>query len=410
MSAVKFLKIFKIGIIIGMNIFIFIMVFLLGAAAGALAFIFKYMAVSKENAAKEQKIKDLTENLEKQGAARDSLKTEFENIAVKVLEDKSAKFSDMNKRELDTIVAPFKEKIDEFKNKVESIHISENQQRAVLNAELKRLMELNKQVSEEANNLADALKGENKMQGIWGELNIERIFESAGMIKGVHYNAQQSFDTEDGRKMPDYTVNLPENKHIIIDSKTSLTAYEKYFNSQNEEERKESLKNHILSVKKHIDELSKKNYQDLPSLNQPEYVLMFIPLDAASSLAVKEAPEILEYAFNKNVVIVTPSTLLATMKTVSYIWRQENQKKNVLEIAKQGGMLYDKFVSFAQILSEADKKMAEAKNKTEEAVKRLSNSDKKGDSLIERVQKLKELGASVKKEMPKELLDKNDTL
>jgi DNA recombination protein RmuC len=228
------------------------------------------------------------------------------------------------------------------------------------------------------------------------------------MIKGVHYNAQQSFGTEEGRKMPDYTVNLPEDKHIIIDSKTSLTAYEKYYNSQIEEEKKSFLKEHILSVKKHIDELSKKNYQDLPSLNQPEYVLMFIPLDAASALAVKESPEILEYAFAKNVVMVTPSTLLATMKTVSYIWRQENQKKNVLEIAKQGGLLYDKFVSFAQILAEADKKMTEAKDKTEEAIKRLSGSDKKGDSLVERVQKLKELGASVKKDMPKELLDGNN--
>ena len=380
-----------------------IMIFLAGAACGAAFLVFRYVSALKENAAKEQKIKDLTEELAKQSGMQGSLKIEFENIASKILEDKSVKFSDMNKRELDGIVAPFKEKIDEFKNKVESIHIYENEQRAVLNAELKRLTELNKQVSEEANNLADALKGESKMQGIWGELNIERIFESAGMIKGVHYAAQQSFGTEDGRKMPDYIVNMPEDKHIVIDSKTSLTAYERYYNSQSAEEKKAFLKEHIISVRKHIDELSKKNYQDLPALNQPEYVLMFIPLDAASSLAVKESPEILEYAFAKNVVMVTPSTLLATMKTVAYIWRQENQKKNVLEIAKQGGLLYDKFVSFAQILVDADKKMSEAKEKTEEAVKRLSSPDKKGDSLIDRVQKLKELGASVKKDMPKEL-------
>lgn len=386
----------------------FMIIFLLGAACGAAFFIFRYIGVSKENAAKEQKIKDLTENLEKQNGMRDSLKTEFENIASKIMDDKSVKLSDMNKRELDTIVAPFKEKIDEFKNKVESIHNFENQQRAVLNAELKRLMELNKQVSEEANNLAGALKGESKLQGIWGELNIERIFESAGMVKGVHYTAQQSIGTEEGRRMPDYIVNLPEDKHIIIDSKTSLTAYEKYYNAENEQNKKTFLKEHITSIKKHIEELSKKNYQDLPTLNQPEYVLMFIPIDAASALAVKNSPEILDYAFSKNVVMVTPSTLMATMKTVSYIWRQENQKKNVLEIAKQGGLLYDKFVSFAQILVDADKKMSEAKNRTEEAIKRLSDSDKKGDSLIERVQKLKELGASVKKDMPKELLENNN--
>ncbi|MDR1196155.1 MAG: DNA recombination protein RmuC [Endomicrobium sp.] len=391
-----------------MNIFMFIIMFILGAACGAAFFIFKFVMVSKENAAKEQKIKDLSEEIEKQNKERDSLKTEFENIASKILEEKSSKIFDINKRELDGIVAPFKEKIDEFKNKVESIHIAENQQRAVLNAELKRLMELNKQVSEEANNLAVALKGESKLQGIWGELNIERIFESAGMVKGVHYSAQRSVETEEGRKIPDYIVNLPEDKHIIIDSKTSLTAYEKYYNAETEQEKKIFLKDHITSIKKHIEELSGKNYQDLPALNQPEYVLMFIPVDAASALAVKESPEILDYAFAKNVAMVTPSTLMATMKTVAYIWRQENQKKNVLEIAKQGGLLYDKFVSFAQILIDADKKMSEAKAKTEEAVKRLSETDKKGDSLIERVQKLKELGASAKKDMPKELSEENN--
>jgi DNA recombination protein RmuC len=386
----------------------FIIVFLLGAACGAAFFIFRFINISKDNAAKEQKIKDLSQEIEKQSKIQDSLKIEFENIASKILEDKSSKFSDMNKRELDGIVTPFKEKIDEFRNKVESMHISENQQRAVLNAELERLMELNRQVSEEANNLAGALKGESKLQGIWGELNIERIFESAGMIKGIHYNAQQSIGIGESRKVPDYTVNLPEGKHIIIDSKTSLTAYEKYYNAENEQEKKVFLKEHIISIKKHIEELSKKNYQDLPALNQPEYVLMFVPIDAASALAIKNSPEILDYAFAKNVVTVTPSTLMATMKTVAYIWRQENQKKNVLEIAKHGGMLYDKFVSFAQILIDADKKISEAKTKTEEAVKRLSDSEKKGDSLIERVQKLKELGASVKKDMPKELLEKNN--
>lgn len=391
-----------------MNIAMFIIMFLFGAACGAAFFVLRYIAVSKENAAKEQRIKDLSEELEKQSKMQNSLKAEFENIASKVLEEKSSKFSDMNKKEIDGIVAPFKEKIDEFKNKVESIHISENQQRAVLNAELKRLMELNKQVSEEANNLADALKGESKLQGIWGELNIERIFESAGMIKGVHYTVQQSIETEEGRRMPDYVLNLPEDKHMVIDSKTSLTAYEKYYNAETDQEKKIFLKDHISSIKKHIDELSKKNYQDLPALNQPDYVLMFIPIDAASSLAIKNSPELLEYAFSKNVVMITPSTLLATMKTVGYMWRQENQKKNVLEIAKQGGLLYDRFVSFVEVLKEADSFIEKAKGKTEDAIKKLSNPDRKGESLIGRAERLKELGASVKKEIPKELLENNN--
>ena len=333
------------------------------------------------------------------------LKIEFENIASKVLDEKNSKISELNKQALENVVSPFKEKIDEFKTKVENIHLDEAKQREVLNAELKRLMELNKQVSEEANNLAEALKGESKIQGIWGEISIERIFEAAGMIKDIHYIAQQSIDTEDGKKMPDYIVNLPEDKHIVIDSKTSLTAYEKYYNTQDEEEKKVFLKEHITTVKKHIDELAEKNYQNLPTLNQPDYVFMFIPLDPAAMLALTADPKISEYAFKKNIVIITPSSLMATMKTVAYIWRQENQKKNVLEIAKQGGLLYDRFVDFINVLAEADTFVGKAKSKTEDALKRLSNPERKGDSLIGRAEKLKELGSSVKKEIPKELLE-----
>ncbi|MDR1941875.1 MAG: DNA recombination protein RmuC [Endomicrobium sp.] len=395
-----------------MGILAALALFVAGAAAASAFFAAKYVSLSKENAAKEQKIKDLGELLQQQSEMRNMLKGEFENIALKVLDDKNSKISEMNRLAVENVVVPFKEKIDEFKSKIENMHIYEVQQRAVMDSELKRLMELNKQISKEANNLAGALKGESKFQGIWGELGIEKILESSGMVKGIHYFAQQSCETQEGRKMPDFIVNLPENKHIVIDSKTSLTAYERYFNCEDEFGKQEFLKEHAASVKKHVDELSKKNYQDLPALSQPDYVLMFIPLDAASALALKSFPGLLEYAFSKNVVIVTPSTLLAAMKTVGYMWRQENQKKNVLEIAKQGGMLYDKFVSFTQALIEADKKIDEAKIKTQEAVKRLSFADKKGDSLIERAQKLKELGAAVKKEMPKELSGgiENDSL
>ena len=188
------------------------------------------------------------------------------------------------------------------------------------------------------------------------------------MIKDIHYIAQQSIDTEDGKKMPDYIVNLPEDKHIVIDSKTSLAAYEKYYNTQDEEEKKVFLKEHITSVKKHIDELAEKNYQNLPTLNQPDYVFMFIPLDPAAMLALTADPKISEYAFKKNIVIITPSSLMATMKTVAYIWRQENQKKNVLEIAKQGGLLYDRFVDFINVLRSGHF-VGKAKSKTEDAPK-----------------------------------------
>ncbi|MDR2427663.1 MAG: DNA recombination protein RmuC [Endomicrobium sp.] len=384
-----------------------ILYILIGIIAGVSFLLHKYMAVVKDNAAKEQKIKDLEENIKRQLGINDSLKIEFENIASKVLEEKIAKITDLNKTSLENVVAPFKVKIDEFKNKVENLQIYEAEKISGLQKELEKLINLNKQVSEEANNLAGALKGENKLQGIWGELTLERIFEYAGMIEDVHYHSQEQFKEESGRKIPDYIVNLPDRKRIVVDAKTSLGAYEKYYNSQNEADKKIYLKEHSVSIKKHIDELAEKDYANLQGLNQPEYVLMFVPIEGAVSLAVADKPDLVGYAFKKNIIIVTPSTLLATLKTVEYIWRQENQKKNVLEIAKVGGNLYDKFVTFAEILLDANRKITEAKDKTEEALKRLSSSDKKGDSLVARAQKLKELGSPTNKEIPKDLL--NDT-
>jgi DNA recombination protein RmuC len=380
---------------------------LIGVIVGVSFLLHKYMAVVKDNAAKEQKIKDLEENIKKQVGINDSLKIEFENIASKILEEKNAKITDLNKTSLENVVAPFKIKIDEFKNKVENLQIYEAEKISGLQKELEKLINLNKQVSEEANNLAGALKGENKLQGIWGELTLERIFEYAGMIEGMHYNSQEQFKEESGRKIPDYIVNLPDGKRIVVDAKTSLGAYEKYYNSKNESDKKIYLKEHSVSIKKHIDELAGKDYANLQGLNQPEYVLMFVPIENAVSLAVADKPNLVGYAFKKNIIIVTPSTLLTTLKTVEYIWRQENQKKNVLEIAKVGGNLYDKFVTFAEILLDVNRKITEAKDKTEEALKRLSSSDKKGDSLVARAQKLKELGSPTNKEISKDLL--NDT-
>ncbi|MDR0977646.1 MAG: DNA recombination protein RmuC [Endomicrobium sp.] len=378
----------------------------IGFTAGTACVLFKYMAAARDNAVKDQRIKDLEENLKKQSGINDSLKIEFENIASKVLDGQNAKITDLNKISLENVVAPFKTKIDEFKNKVENLQIYEAERMSSLQKELEKLVTLNKQVSEEANNLAGALKGENKLQGIWGELALERIFEYAGMIKGVHYSSHEQFKEEGGgRKIPDYIVNLPDGKHIIVDAKTSLSAYEKYYNSESESDKKIYLKEHTLSIKKHIDELAEKKYTDLNGLNQPEYVLMFVPLDGAVSLSAADRPGLAGYAFKKNVIIVTPSTLLATLKTVEYIWQQENQKKNVLEIAKVGGNLYDKFVTFTETLLDVRKKITEAKDKTEEAVRRLSASDKQGDSLVARAQKLKELGSAAKKEISGELLN-----
>ncbi|MDR1474634.1 MAG: DNA recombination protein RmuC [Endomicrobium sp.] len=384
-----------------MNAFLYVF---FGIILGAALVLYKYIAAVRDNAVKGQRIKDLEENIKKQSGINDVLKTEFENIASRVLEEKNTKITDLNKNSFENVIAPFKIKIDEFKNKVENLQIYEAEKMSGLQKELEKLVNLNRQVSQEANNLAVALKGENKLQGIWGELTLKRIFEFAGMIEGVHYTSQQQFKEEDGKKIPDYTIILPAGKHIVVDAKTSLGAYEKYYNSQNESDKKIYLKEHSLSLKKHVDELAKKEYTDLHGLNQPEYILMFVPLEGAVSLAVLDRADLVGYAFKKNIIIVTPSTLLTTLKTVEYIWRQENQRKNVLEIAKVGGNLYDKFVTFAETLLEANKKISEAKDKTEEAIKRLSYTDKKGESLIARAQKLKELGSPTKKEMPKELI------
>jgi DNA recombination protein RmuC len=387
-----------------MNTITSIFLFLSGIAAGICLFAFKYISLSKDNAAKEQKIQNLTENIENQTRLSSNLKNEFENIASKILEEKNAKITDLNRTSLESIVSPFRVKIDEFRNRIEDLNTSEAEKISGLRKELENLMSLNKQLSTDANNLAVVLKGENKLQGIWGEMCIERIFEYAGMTEDVNYVSQKQFKVDGEKKIPDYIVKLPDGKHIVIDAKTSLVAYEKYYNPQNETDKRIYLKDHSASIKKHIDDLALKDYTGLPGLNQPEYALMFVPLDGAISLALADKPDLIEYAFKKNIAIVTPSTLLATLKTIQYIWRQENQKKNVLEIAKQGGSLYDKFVTFIQILKEADKKISEAKSKTVEAIKRLSTSDKKGNSLIARVQRLKDLGSPTKKEIPEDFL------
>jgi DNA recombination protein RmuC len=387
-----------------MNIISSILLFTVGVLIGIFLIIFKYVSALKDNATKEQKIKDLSENVARYTQINDNLRIEFENIASKILEEKNNKITDFSKNSLEGIMIPFRVKIDEFKNKIEKLQIYEAEKISGLHNELEKLINLNKQISEEANNLASALKGNNKFQGIWGELNIKRIFEYVGMIEGINYLSQKQFKNYDKVNIPDYIVILPEKKHIIIDAKTSLSAYERYHSSQDKTEKKNYLKEHSTSIKKHIDELASKNYDDLIEINQPKYILMFVPIDEAVSLALIDKPDITAYAFKKNIVIVTPSTLLATLKIIEHTWHHENQKKNVIEIAKQGGNLYDKFVMFVQILIEADKKIYEARNKTQEAIKRLYSSNKKGDSLIENAQKLKELGSSVKKEISEELL------
>ena len=331
-------------------------------------------------------------------------KLEFEKLADRIFEQKSQKFTTQNQHNLDAILAPFKTQIKAFEEKVDQTYKDESKERISLQAEIKQLVSMNKQLSDDANNLASALKGESKTQGDWGELRLEMILQKAGLTKGIHYSTQGGFRDEEGAlKKPDFIIHLPEDKHLIIDSKVSLTAYEQYFNANSEADRAVFLKQHIQSLKKHIQDLSGKSYQKLEQINTPDYVMAFIPIEPAFTLAYQHDESLVEEALAKNIVIVTTSTLLATMRTVSFIWKQENQKKNVLEIAKKSGELYDKFVGFVDDLIDVGKRMDSAKKSYEGAMNKLSQG--KGN-LIRRADAMKQLGLATNKSLPQTLTDR----
>ncbi len=331
---------------------------------------------------------------------------EFENIANRLLEEKSHKFTLQNQKQLGEVLNPLKEKIKEFREDIEKRFLEETKDIVSLKSEIAHLHQLNQQLSSDANNLASALKGESKTQGDWGEFRLEILLERAGLVKGTHFMVQPSFKDENGQdKRPDFVIRLPEEKHLIIDSKVSLTAYEKYFNADTDEKRTKHLKAHIDSIRNHIKDLGSKNYQQLYQINSPDYLLLFVPLESAFSLALENDSRLFLDALERNIVVVTTSTLLATLRTVSYIWKQEKQKNNVLEIARQSGKLYDKFVNFVDDLKMIGQRLAGAQNAYDGAMNKLVESKKFGDTLVGRAQKIKELGAKTSKALPKEMLD-----
>ena len=342
--------------------------------------------------------KDEVENLKK------TFTSEFENLANKILDDKSKKFTEQNKVNLENVLNPLKENISKFEKKVDETYKTEAAERNSLKGEIKALVMLNKQISEEANNLAKALKGDTKKQGNWGEIILEKVLERSGLQKGVEYEMQVSITADDGKRLqPDVIVYLPDKKHVAIDSKVSLIAYNSFVNSTIDDEREQHLLAHITSVKTHIKGLSEKNYQSLNGLNTPDFVLMFMPIESSFSLAVQADNELFNYAWERKIVIVSPSTLLATLRTISSIWKQERQTRNAIEIAKQSGELYDKFVGFLNDLIEVGKKMDSTKKSYEEAMNKFSSG--KGN-LIKRAETIKELGAKTTKDIPQTLLER----
>jgi len=329
---------------------------------------------------------------------------EFENIANRLLEEKSQKFTEQNRTNLDVILNPLKEKIKEFEDKVDKAYKAENEERITLKTEIRNLVELNKQISEEANNLAQALKGDNKMQGNWGEVILEKVLERSGLVKDHEYKLQFSTVNEEGKRIqPDVVIMLPDNKHIIIDSKVSLVAYEQCVNCGDDTERDRFRKLHVDSVRNHIRMLSEKNYTRGSDINAPDFVLLFIPIEASFSVAVQGDQELFGYAWEKKVVIVSPSTLLATLKTIASIWKQEYQNRNAMEIARQGGDLYDKFVGFVEDLISVGKKMKDSQTAYEAAMNKLVQG--KGN-LVKRTEDLKKLGVKVGKNLPPTLIER----
>lgn len=379
-----------------------------GVKEGSLSDSLQQLSVARtENSHLKEKLEtQKTELLEVQKIFRES----FENLANRILDEKSKKFTEANSANIGQILKPLGEKIKEFQERVEKTYVEESQQRFSLEKEIKRLYELNIQVTRETNNLTNALKGEAKTQGNWGEMILETILEKSGLIKGTHFSVQQSITAEDGSRMqPDVLIHLPENKNMIVDSKVSLTAYERFYSAGDNDEKKLALAQHIASIKMHVRELSDKNYQNLYNINSPDFVLMFLPVEPAFGLAVLNDADLFFEAFNRNVVIVSPSTLLATLRTVSSIWRFENQNKNAVKIAEQSGKLYDKFVAFVEDLQEIGKKIGDTQHSYENALSKLQSGT---GNLIKRAEDIRKLGAKTCKRLPARIVDeieRNDT-
>lgn len=354
---------------------------------------------------------NLQEKLNSQTSELEKLQVRFTNefklVANSILKQNSEEFSKAHQKELNDILTPLKEKIQLFETSVEKKYIDETKERSSLKQEIRQLMEMNNTLNDQAQNLTNALKGDNKKQGNWGEMVLERILESSGLIKGEEYETQFSDTNVDNKRIqPDIIIKLPDDKHIIVDSKVSLVSYERYTNSNDEEERELELKNHVLSVKSHVKILSEKNYQTGIGVNSPDFVLLFIPIESSFSAAVQGDESLYNYAWDRKVVIVSPTTLLATLRTIASVWKHERQTKNAIEIADKAGRLYDKFKSFIDDMQKIDRGINATRTAYDDAFNKLKSGT---GNLIRRAETIKELGAKTSKSLPQDLiLDSND--
>ena len=329
---------------------------------------------------------------------------EFENLANKILDEKSNKFTEQNKENMKNILSPLQDKIQLFEKKVEDTHKESIDYHAALRQQILGLSEMNAQMSKETINLTKALKGDSKMQGNWGELVLERVLEKSGLEKDREYFVQQGHTTDDGNRVfPDVVINLPDGKKMIVDSKVTLTAYERFINEDDDTIKEQHLKNHVAAIKRHVEDLGTKNYQDLYQIQSPDFVLLFIPIEPAFALALNEDTKLYNRAFEKNIVIVTPSTLLATLRTIDSMWANQKQQDNALEIARQAGALYDKFEGFLSDLIKIGKKIDESKIEYSGAMNKLVEGN---GNIITSIEKLKKMGAKAKKSLPENILNR----
>ena len=364
--------------------------------------------LKSELSAKEERIKILNEKIkeaqETKEETEERLTKEFENLAHKILDLNSEKFKKQNKEQIDTLLSPLSEQIEKFKKKVEDNNEKGVERNAMLMQKIISLESLNNKLSQDSLNLANALRGDSKTQGDWGESRLELLLEKSGLTNGVHFSKQAAYKDDEGKlKKPDFIIKLPENKHLIIDSKVSLTAYVEYYNAEDEITEQQAIKRHLDSIKRHYMELSDKDYPNLYGINTPDHVLMFVPNEPALMLALNEDKNLYLNALEKNIVLVSASTLLATLSTVASIWKQEDQKRNALEIAKEGGLLYDKFEGFVQDLIKVGKSIKSSKDSYEDAMSKLTEGR---GNIIKKIENLKDLGAKTKKSLPQNIIDR----
>ena len=358
--------------------------------------IVRYQADIENLQQKNSEQKDEVEKLQ------EKFTKEFENLANKILEEKSLKFTERNEKNIKNILTPLNEKILLFEKKVEESQKENISIHSALKEQILNLQTQNIKITQEAENLTKALKGDSKMQGNWGELVLERVLEKSGLEKDREYTVQQSFTRDDGsRVLPDVIINLPDGKKMVVDSKVSLTDYERYVNAEDELKEK-YLKDHLNSLRRHVDQLSAKKYEDLYEMESPDFVLMFVPIEPAFAIAINHDSSLYNKAFEQNIIIVTPATLLATLRTIDSMWNNEKQQRNAIEIARQAGALYDKFEGFVGDLMKVGKKMDDAKSEYRGAMNKLIEGR---GNIVTSIEKLKKMGAKAKKSIPESLIN-----